>query len=105
VKIRLLLVAAALLVALAADLHRPPADQLTTRAAIGGVHLYQATLSRVYGRMGLRCRFTPTCSQYGEVCIREFGVARGGWMAMKRILRCGPWTPMGTLDPPPRQSS
>lgn len=51
--------------------------------------------------MGVRCRFTPTCSQYGEVVVRQFGATRGGWMALKRVLRCGPWTPMGTYDPPP----
>ena len=52
-------------------------------------------------RVGVQCRFTPTCSHYGEACIRRFGVARGGWLAMKRVLRCGPWTPLGTADPPP----
>ena len=51
--------------------------------------------------MGVQCRFTPTCSHYGEACIRQFGAMRGGWLAMKRVLRCGPWTPMGTDDPPP----
>jgi len=96
-----LLVGGVVLLLLVADLRRAPADQVTTRAALGGVHLYQATLSRVYGRMGFQCRFSPTCSQYGEVCIRQFGAVRGGWLAMKRVLRCGPWTPMGTVDPPP----
>jgi putative membrane protein insertion efficiency factor len=96
-----LLVLGVVLLMLAADLRRAPSDQVTTRAALGGVHLYQATLSRVYGRMGIQCRFTPTCSHYGEICIRQFGAMRGGWLAMKRVLRCGPWTAMGTVDPPP----
>ena len=91
----------ALLIVLAVDLSREPARQVSTRAALGGVHLYQATLSRVYGRLGVECRFTPTCSRYGEVVIRQFGIVRGGWMAVRRIARCGPWTPMGTSDPPP----
>ena len=69
--------------------------------AVGGIHLYQATLSRVYARAGLQCRFSPTCSHYGEACIRQFGVARGSLLAIKRVLKCGPWTPAGTLDPPP----
>ncbi len=55
----------------------------------------------MYARMGVRCRFTPSCSHYGETVVRQFGALRGGWMAMKRVLRCGPWTPMGTYDPPP----
>jgi uncharacterized protein len=90
-----------LLIVLALDLQRPPADQITTRAAVGSIHLYQATLSRVYSRIGIQCRFTPSCSHYGEVCIERFGVMRGGWMAARRVLRCGPWTPAGTVDPPP----
>src|SRR5205809_899970 len=89
------------LMAVALDLQRPAAHQWSTAAAVGGIHLYQATLSPVYARLGARCRFTPTCSHYGEEVVRRFGVMRGGWMAAKRILRCGPWTPMGTVDPPP----
>ena len=92
---------AIVLIAIALDLRRPPADQLATRAAVGGIHVYQATLSRFYARLGVQCRFTPTCSHYGEAVIRKFGALRGGWMSAKRILRCGPWTPMGTVDLPP----
>ena len=100
-KRRLLAVGVLLAIALAIDLRRAPDQQLSTRAAIVAIHGYQATLSRVYGRMGVQCRFTPTCSQYGEACIQRFGAARGGWMAVKRVVRCGPWTPMGTVDTPP----
>ena len=98
---RLLAGGVLILLALALDLRRAPDQQLLTRAAIVGIHGYQATLSRVYARMGVQCRFTPSCSHYGEACIRRFGIARGGWLAVKRVLRCGPWTPMGTVDPPP----
>ncbi|HJU43331.1 MAG TPA: membrane protein insertion efficiency factor YidD [Vicinamibacterales bacterium] len=92
---------AIILVAIALDLRRAPAAQLVTRSALGVVHVYQATLSPLYTRLGLQCRFTPTCSHYGEAVIRKFGAMRGGWMATKRIFRCGPWTPIGTVDPPP----
>lgn len=88
-------------VAAAVDLSRTPSDQVLTRVAVGGIHLYQATLSRVLAASGAVCRFDPTCSHYGEAVIRHFGVVKGGWLAMKRVLRCGPWTPAGTLDPPP----
>jgi len=90
-----------LFIASALDLRRPPPAQWTTAAAVGGIHLYQATLSPVYGKLGVQCRFTLTCSHYGEEAVKKFGVIRGGWLAAKRILRCGPWTPMGTVDPPP----
>jgi hypothetical protein len=90
-------------VLLVADLTRPPAAQVTTRAALALIDLYQATLSPLYTRAGVICRFKPTCSHYGEAVVREFGVVRGGWMAFRRVLRCGPWTPMGTEDEPPRR--
>jgi len=91
----------AMLVLAALDLRRAPADQFLTRGAIAAIHAYQATLSPLYTRMGVQCRFTPTCSHYGEVCIKQFGIVRGGWMAARRVVRCGPWTPAGTIDPPP----
>jgi len=87
--------------AIAIDLNRPPASQLATRAAVGGIHLYQATLSPFYSRMGVDCRFEPTCSHYGEAVIKRYGIVRGGAMAVRRVFRCGPWTPAGTSDPAP----
>jgi putative membrane protein insertion efficiency factor len=93
---------AIVLVAVALDLRRPPADQLAARTAVGAIHVYQATVSRYYTRLGVQCRFTPTCSHYGEAVIKEFGAVRGGWLAAKRVFRCGPWTPSGTVDPPPK---
>lgn len=89
------------MLALLADLRRAPDQQIATRALVGAVHVYQVTLSPFYGRIGLQCRFTLTCSHYAEVCITRFGALRGSWLAAKRLLRCGPWTPQGTVDPPP----
>jgi putative membrane protein insertion efficiency factor len=37
------------------------------------------------------CRFTPTCSQYAIESIEEFGVLKGGFLAIKRISKCHPW--------------
>jgi putative membrane protein insertion efficiency factor len=88
-------------IAIALDLRRPPSDQLSTRTAVGAIHVYQATLSPLYERLGVRCRFTPSCSHYGEAVVGRYGVLRGGAMAMKRILKCGPWTAEGTVDLPP----
>ena len=85
---------------LAFDFARPPRDQLSARALLGAIHLYQATLSPHMGDLGVRCRFTPTCSHYGEGAIRKYGAWKGSRLAAWRILRCGPWTPAGTVDPP-----
>ena len=87
--------------AIALDLRRPPSQQWSTAAAVGGIHLYQATLSPFYERVGVRCRFTLTCSHYGEQAIKKYGLAHGGYLAASRVLRCGPWTAAGTVDPVP----
>jgi putative membrane protein insertion efficiency factor len=90
-----LLVAAVILAVLA-----PALSGRSEAVAIGGIHLYQRTLAPVLARAGLRCRFVPTCSRFGEVVIARDGVVRGGWEVLKRILRCGPWTTEGTIDEP-----
>lgn len=46
------------------------------------------------------CRFTPTCSQYALEALRKHGLFKGGWLALKRILRCHPWGGSG-YDPVP----
>jgi uncharacterized protein len=68
--------------------------------AIGGIHFYQRSLSPLAARAGIRCRFTPTCSRYAETVIARDGAVRGGWKAVKRVARCGPWTTPGTRDDP-----
>lgn len=37
------------------------------------------------------CRFIPTCSQYALEAVEKYGAARGGWLALRRILRCHPF--------------
>jgi len=46
------------------------------------------------------CRHYPTCSQYGLEAVSKYGAWRGGWMTIKRILRCNPLFP-GGYDPIP----
>lgn len=82
------------------DVSRAPGAQWSAAAAIASIHGYQRTLGPLLARAGARCHFTPSCSRYAEASIRAHGLLGGSWRAAKRIARCGPWTPMGTVDPP-----
>ena len=47
------------------------------------------------------CRFTPTCSAYAYEAINKYGVIKGGWLSLKRILRCHPFYKGDPYDPVP----
>lgn len=61
------------------------------------IRVYQLTLSPL---LGPRCRFYPSCSNYAIEAIERFGPARGGWLALQRIVRCHPLN-AGGHDPVP----
>ena len=65
--------------------------------AMSLIRLYQNTLSRV---LPSACRFYPSCSQYTYEAISRYGFLRGGWLGVKRIVRCQPFNP-GGYDPVP----
>ncbi len=48
------------------------------------------------------CRFYPTCSEYSYTAIERFGVVKGGYMSVKRVLRCNPFN-KGGYDPVPEK--
>ena len=70
--------------------------QLPRRALVGLVRFYQLAISPHFPSS---CRFTPTCSQYAILALREYGAVRGSILAGWRILRCNPWGGHG-YDPP-----
>ena len=59
------------------------------------IRAYQLFISPLLGN---HCRFYPSCSQYAREAIERYGVPRGVWLAIRRVLRCHPWCP-GGVDP------
>ena len=94
------MVLAFLVLPVLADATGPPSEQMLSRLLLGGIDLYQATLSPLMPAAGVRCRFRPTCSRYGEGAIAKYGAVPGTLRTARRLLRCAPWTPQGTFDPP-----
>jgi uncharacterized protein len=68
------------------------------RVALGALRFYKAYLSLLVGGS---CRFEPTCSMYAYEAIERFGVARGAWLTLKRLLRCHPLSGRFGYDPVP----
>lgn len=64
---------------------------------LGAIGIYRTVFS---GWLGGQCRFTPTCSQYGQDAIRLHGALRGSALAVWRIGRCNPYG-RGGFDPVP----
>lgn len=100
-RVALTVVVCVAVLAVLLDASRPPARQLSARAALIAIHAYHDLGLGHVGGVRQHCRLRPTCSTYAGIVISRFGIARGGWLTLKRLLRCGPWTPRGTIDRPP----
>ena len=70
---------------------------MTRQLLIGLIRLYRQSLS---SWLGPACRYWPSCSHYAEEAIVRHGVARGSWLATRRLLRCHPLGGQG-VDPVP----
>ncbi len=68
-----------------------------TTIVLGLIRFYKRFISPM---LGSNCRFYPTCSQYTYEAIERYGVLKGGWMGIRRIARCQPWS-KGGFDPVP----
>jgi len=70
---------------------------LPRQIGIGLIRGYQKYVSPAFPP---RCRFHPSCSQYTLEAVERYGLARGSWLGLRRILRCHPFHP-GGYDPVP----
>jgi putative membrane protein insertion efficiency factor len=73
---------------------------IPVRAALLALRFYKAYLSILFAGS---CRFEPTCSRYAYEAIERFGVARGVWLGLKRLLRCHPLSRKFGYDPVPEK--
>jgi len=70
---------------------------LPKRALLGAIRFYRRSISPMFPPC---CRFQPTCSQYALEAVEKYGAVKGGFLALKRILKCHPFHP-GGYDPVP----
>jgi len=83
-----------------ADAMRLPPHQVSVRVFEASVVGYHRFIHPLTGRF-IRCRYTPTCSRYAVQAVCKYGIAKGGWMGLRRIESCRPSVPLGTVDPVP----
>lgn len=76
---------------------RAPRRRLATLPLVALIHAYRVLLSPL---LGPRCRYLPSCSAYALEALETHGLLRGGWLALRRLLRCHPWGGSG-YDPVP----
>ena len=67
------------------------------RAMLWAIRFYRAAISPMHQPC---CRFIPTCSQYALEAVEKYGALKGGYLALRRILRCHPFH-AGGYDPVP----
>ncbi|MEO5928161.1 MAG: membrane protein insertion efficiency factor YidD [Patescibacteria group bacterium] len=73
-----------------------PIRRIPARAGQILIVIYQRTISLDHGPFARLvpyriCGYTPTCSEYTYQAIGKYGLLKGSWLGMKRILRCTPW--------------
>ena len=70
---------------------------MPSRIAIKLIGIYKRFISPL---LPPACKYIPTCSEYAAEAIQKYGLMRGGWMGLKRLMRCNPFS-RGGYDPVP----
>lgn len=66
------------------------------RILLALIRFYRAAISPYKG--GPCCRFVPTCSEYAMQAVEKYGAVKGGYLAVRRLLKCHPFH-KGGYDP------
>lgn len=77
---------------------KPKKISLLAKLFLLPIYFYRYAISPL---IGPRCRFSPSCSTYAVEAIKIHGAIKGGWLAIKRILRCNPLSEGGEDPVPP----
>ena len=62
------------------------------------IKIYKKTISPILSYFGIKCKYYPTCSEYTMQAIQKYGIIRGCFLGIKRILKCNPFS-NGGYDP------
>lgn len=65
---------------------------------IGIIKIYKKTISPILSYFGIKCKYYPTCSEYTMQAIEKYGIIKGCFLGIKRILKCNPFS-KGGYDP------
>jgi uncharacterized protein len=84
------------------DTGRSVLPAVAVRMALLALKFYKTYLSFLFAGS---CRFQPTCSQYTYEAIERFGLTRGVWLGLKRLLRCHPLSRKFGYDPVPERDN
>ena len=68
------------------------------KVLIALVRFYQKYLSPLKKRT--TCKYIPTCSEYAVQALEAYGALKGTYLAIRRVLRCNPFSE-GGVDPVP----
>lgn len=77
------------------------AKKLASFVLLALIRGYQLLISPMFPPS---CRYFPTCSSYAREAVLRHGPLHGGWLALRRLLRCHPWGGLG-YDPVPEQAA
>lgn len=80
----------------------PPVERtrLTALPLLWALRTYQVLVSPM---LPPSCKYYPSCSEYAVTALRRFGLLKGVWLTLRRLLRCNPWSHGGVDHVPPAE--